>query len=122
MNVKTMEFVTLILRRMVPIQEVLEVLVPQKNLAGLEIALVPQDFVKIASFHALADGVPTSEKSVRAFKILIKSRTYLNNLILVLMILVKLTHSVIVLYFKVNVVLFVKNKKELLNLGFTSQP
>ena len=116
MNVKTMEFVTLILRQMVPIQEVLEVLVPQKNLAGLEIALVPQDFVKIASFHALADGVPTSEKSVRAYL------TYLNNLILVLMILVKLTHSVIVLYFKVNVVLLVKNKKELLNLGFTSQP
>ena len=122
MNVKTMEFVTSILRQMVPIQEVLEVLVPQKNLAGLEIALVPQDFVKIASFHALADGVPTSEKSVRAFKILIKSRTYLNNLILVLMILVKLTHSVIVLYFKVNVVLLVKNKNKIFNLGFTSQP
>ena len=120
MNVKTMEFVTLILRQMVPIQEVLEVLVPQKNLAGLEIALVPQDFVKIASSHALADGVPTSEKSVRAFKILIKS--YLNNLILVLMILVKLTHSVIVALFKVAVKLNVKNKKELLNLGFTPQP
>ena len=116
MNVKTMEFVTLILRQMVPIQEVLEVLVPQKNLAGLEIALVPQDFVKIASFHALADGVPTSEKSVRAYL------TYLNNLILVLMILVKLTHSVIVLYFKVNVVLLVKNKNKIFNLGFTSQP
>ena len=116
MNVRKMEFVKSILKQMVPIQEVLEVLVPQKNLAGLEIALVPQDFVKIASFHALADGVPTSEKSVRAYL------TYLNNLILVLMILVKLTHSVIVLYFKVNVVLLVKNKNKIFNLGFTSQP
>ena len=49
MNVRKMEFVKSILKQMVPIQEVLEVLVPQKNLAGREIALVPQDFAQIAS-------------------------------------------------------------------------
>ena len=57
MNVRKMEFVKSILKQMVPIQEVLEVLVPQKNLAGLEIALVPQDFAQIASTNVEEDGI-----------------------------------------------------------------
>ena len=56
MNVKKMEFVKSILKQMVPIQEVLEVRVPQKNLAGPEIALVPQDFAQIASTNVEEDG------------------------------------------------------------------
>ena len=56
MNVKKLEFVKSILRQMVPTLEVLEVLVPQKNLAGLEIALVPQDFAQIASTNVEEDG------------------------------------------------------------------
>ena len=56
MNVRKMEFVKSILKQMVPIQEVLEVPVPQKNLAGLEIALVPQDFAQIASTNVEEDG------------------------------------------------------------------
>ena len=58
MNVKKLGFVKSILRQMVPILEVLEVLVPQKNLAGLEIALVPQDFAQIASTNVEEDGHP----------------------------------------------------------------
>ena len=58
MNVKKLEFVKSILRQMVPTLEVLEVLVPQKNLAGLEIALVPQDFAQIASTNVEEDGHP----------------------------------------------------------------
>ena len=57
MNVRKMEFVKSILKQMVPIQEVLEVPVPQKNLAGLEIALVPQDFAQIASTNVEEDGI-----------------------------------------------------------------
>ena len=56
MNVRKMEFVKSILKQMVPIQEVLEVPVPQKNLAGREIALVPQDFAQIASTNVEEDG------------------------------------------------------------------
>ena len=56
MNVKKLEFVKSILRQMVPTLEVLEVLVPQKNLAGPEIALVPQDFAQIASTNVEEDG------------------------------------------------------------------
>ena len=56
MNVKKLEFVKSILRQMVPTLEVLEVRVPQKNLAGLEIALVPQDFAQIASTNVEEDG------------------------------------------------------------------
>ena len=41
-----------------PILEVLEDLVPQKNLAGREIALVPQDFAQIASTNVEEDGQP----------------------------------------------------------------
>ena len=58
MNVKKLEFVKSILRQMVPTLEVLEVLVPQKNLAGPEIALVPQDFAQIASTNVEEDGHP----------------------------------------------------------------
>ena len=39
-----------------PILEVLEDLVPQKNLAGPEIVLVPQDFAEIASTNVEEDG------------------------------------------------------------------
>ena len=56
MNVKKLEFVKSILRQMVPTLEVLEVLVPQKNFAGPEIALVPQDFAQIASTNVEEDG------------------------------------------------------------------
>jgi hypothetical protein len=56
MNVKKLEFVKSILRQMVPTLEVLEVHVPQKNLAGQEIALVPQDFAQIASTNVEEDG------------------------------------------------------------------
>ena len=56
MNAKKLEFVKSILRQMVPTLEVLEVRVPQKNLAGLEIALVPQDFAQIASTNVEEDG------------------------------------------------------------------
>ena len=56
MNVRKMEFVKSILKQMVPIQEVLEVPAPQKNLAGPEIALVPQDFAQIASTNVEEDG------------------------------------------------------------------
>ena len=56
MNVKKLEFVKSILRQMVPTLEVLEVRVPQKNLAGPEIALVPQDFAQIASTNVEEDG------------------------------------------------------------------
>ena len=41
-----------------PILEILEDLVPQKNLAGPEIVLVPQDFAKIASTNVEEVGVP----------------------------------------------------------------
>ena len=58
MNVRKMEFVKSILKQMVPIQEVLEVPVPQKSLAGREIALVPQDFAQIASTNVEEDGHP----------------------------------------------------------------
>ena len=58
MNVKKLEFVKSILRQMVPILEVLEVRVHQKNLAGQEIALVPQDFAQIASTNVEEDGQP----------------------------------------------------------------
>ena len=58
MNVKKLEFVKSILRQMVPTLEVLEVHVPQKNLAGPEIALVPQDFAQIASTNVEEDGHP----------------------------------------------------------------
>ena len=43
---------------MAPILEVLEDLVPQKNLAGPEIVLVPQDFAKIASTNVEEVGAP----------------------------------------------------------------
>ena len=56
MNAKKLEFVKSILRQMVPTLEVLEVLVPQKNLAGLVIALVLQDFAQIASTNVEEDG------------------------------------------------------------------
>ena len=56
MNVKKLEFVKSILRQMVPILELLKVRVPQKNLAGPEIALVPQDFAQIASTNVEEDG------------------------------------------------------------------
>ena len=58
MNVRKLEFVKSILRQMVPILVVLEDLVPQKNLAGREIALVPQDFAQIASTNVEEDGHP----------------------------------------------------------------
>ena len=41
-----------------PILEVLEDLVPQKNLAGPEIVLVPQDFAEIASTNVEEVGAP----------------------------------------------------------------
>ena len=41
-----------------PILEVLEDLVPQKNLAGPEIVLVPQDFAEIASTNVEEVGEP----------------------------------------------------------------
>ena len=41
-----------------PILELLEDLVPQKNLAGLEIVLVPQDFAEIASTNVEEAGAP----------------------------------------------------------------
>jgi hypothetical protein len=56
MNVRKLESVKLILRQMVPILELLEVLVPQKNLAGPESVLVPQDFAQIASTNVEEDG------------------------------------------------------------------
>ena len=56
MNAKKLEFVKSILRQTVPTLEVLEVRVPQKNLAGLEIALVPQDFAQIVSTNVEEDG------------------------------------------------------------------
>jgi len=56
MNVKKLEFVKSILKQMVPILEVLKVLVPQKNLTGREIALVPQDFAQIASTNVKENG------------------------------------------------------------------
>jgi hypothetical protein len=43
---------------MVPILEVLEDLVPQKNLAGLENVLVPPDFAEIASTNVEEVGAP----------------------------------------------------------------
>ena len=42
-----------------PILEVLEDLVPQKNLAGPESVLVPQDFAEIASTNVEEVGAPT---------------------------------------------------------------
>ena len=41
-----------------PILELLEDLVHQKNLAGLEIVLVPQDFAEIASTNVEGVGAP----------------------------------------------------------------
>ena len=62
-----------------PILEVLEDLVPQKNLAGPEIVLVPQDFAEIASTNVEGVGAPILG-NLLALKLQDLDRMYLHPL------------------------------------------